>query len=139
MRIWPSDLDVYGHVNNGRYLTLMDFGRLAFILRTRLMPVFLRRRWTPVLGGATCHFLREMRAFERVELVTRIVCWDEKWFYFEQRFEQAGRTRAVGLTQVVLRKNGRTVPPQRALAVLGHHAPSPPAPDIVVRWSQTRP
>jgi len=26
-RVWPTDLDLSLHVNNGRYLTLMDLGR----------------------------------------------------------------------------------------------------------------
>ena len=27
MRVWPNDLDTNAHMNNGRYLTLMDLGR----------------------------------------------------------------------------------------------------------------
>ena len=33
-RVWPTDLDVSLHMNNGRYLTLMDLGRLDLMLRT---------------------------------------------------------------------------------------------------------
>src|SRR6185503_3961101 len=28
LRVWPNDLDLNIHVNNGRYLTLMDLGRM---------------------------------------------------------------------------------------------------------------
>jgi len=27
LRVWPTDLDVYNHMNNGVFLTLMDIGR----------------------------------------------------------------------------------------------------------------
>jgi len=31
--VWPSDVDVLIHMNNGRYLTLMDLGRVDASLR----------------------------------------------------------------------------------------------------------
>ena len=32
-RVWPTDLDLSLHMNNGRYLTIMDIGRLDFMVR----------------------------------------------------------------------------------------------------------
>src|SRR5512140_3284043 len=81
MRVWPSDIDTYLHLNNGRYLTLMDFGRLEHWTRSGLMWAAVRRGWTPVAGAATVSFRRELRTFERFELTTRLAHWDEKWLY----------------------------------------------------------
>ena len=36
VRVWPHDLDLWGHVNGGRYLTLSDLSRLDFSIRTGL-------------------------------------------------------------------------------------------------------
>ena len=30
-RVWPTDLDLLRHVNNGVYLTIMDIGRLDLL------------------------------------------------------------------------------------------------------------
>src|ERR1700722_1818593 len=35
LRVWPNDLDVNFHVNNGRYLALADIGRLHWFVRNR--------------------------------------------------------------------------------------------------------
>lgn len=34
MRTWPGDLDINFHMNNGRYLTLMDLGRFNLTIRS---------------------------------------------------------------------------------------------------------
>ena len=34
MRVWPTDLDVLMHMNNGRYLSLMDLGRVDLLVRS---------------------------------------------------------------------------------------------------------
>ncbi len=65
MHVWPGDIDTYGHVNNGRYLTLMDMGRLEWGLRTGIGREILKRRWSPVAGAATIRFRRELKAFWR--------------------------------------------------------------------------
>lgn len=128
LRVWPTDLDTYGHVNNGRYLTLMDMGRLEWGLRTGLVPGMVKRRWAPVLGAASVEFRRELRAFQRCELVTRLVAWDAKWFFFEQRLEHAGQVAARALVRGVTKHGRRTVPPAEVLATVGVLSASPLSP-----------
>jgi acyl-CoA thioesterase FadM len=130
----PLDLDVYLHVNNGRYLTLMDNGRFAWGVRTGLARELCRKRWTPVLGGAAIRFRREIRAFDRLELVTRLASWDEKWLFLEQRFERGGRIVADARVRAVVRAKGRTVPPSKVLALVGHEGPAPSPPPTPESW-----
>lgn len=54
VRVWPHDLDIWGHVNGGRYLTLSDLGRLDFTVRTGLFAVVRRHRWTMPMGPQHC-------------------------------------------------------------------------------------
>lgn len=128
LRVWPTDLDTYGHVNNGRYLTLMDMGRLEWGLRTGLAFIMLKRRWYPVLGAASVEFRRELRAFQRCELVTKLAAWDDKWFYFEQRKEHAGQVYARAVVRGVTKHGRLTVPPAEVLATVGVESPSPLSP-----------
>ena len=44
-RVLPNDCDINGHLNNGRYLSFMDLGRLHLVAQIGLLRVILRRRW----------------------------------------------------------------------------------------------
>ncbi len=57
-RVWPNDLDFNFHMNNGRYLTIMDLGRFDLMGKTKLWKLALKRGWMPVLGSAKIRFFR---------------------------------------------------------------------------------
>lgn len=132
LRIWPSDLDIWGHVNNGRYLTLMDNGRLDHSLRTGLLSAMLKRRCRPLLGGAAVQFRRELRAFERCTLSTQIVAWDAKWLLYEHRLERQGELCARAMVRAVCKIGRKTLPPAELLEEVGVHVPSPAEPDALL-------
>jgi acyl-CoA thioesterase FadM len=85
-RTWPFDLDLNGHMNNGRYLSIMDLGRLDLMVRLGLMKTVLKKKWMPVLSAATIRYRMPLNPFQKFKLQTRVVWWDDKWFYMEQRF-----------------------------------------------------
>ena len=61
----PDDLDVNVHMNNGRYLALMDLGRFDLMVRARLYrPKEHRQRW-PVLGSTMVRYRRSLQPFQR--------------------------------------------------------------------------
>ena len=136
-RVMPGDLDVNVHMNNGRYLALMDLGRFDLLVRAGLLRVALRRRWRPVLGSAMVRFRRSLQPFQPFQLHTRLVCWDDRWFVFEQRFESEGhgdRPYAIALARGLFRDHQGNVAPARVLEAIGINQPSPPVPDHVRRW-----
>lgn len=139
LRIWLSDIDVNLHVNNGRYLTLMDNGRFVFMVRTGMLSMAAKRGWAPVVGAATVYFLRELRALERVELTTRLAGYDSKWMYFEHRLEKDGVAHAVAVAKIIVKHKGRTVPPAEVLAALGYLGEAPALPEYVQRWIEVSP
>ena len=67
-RVWPHDLDPSIHMNNGRYLTLMDLGRTDVLIRSGLWREVLRHKWTPIASAVTIRFQRELRPFQRFRL-----------------------------------------------------------------------
>jgi acyl-CoA thioesterase FadM len=133
--VWPGDLDFFGHMNNGRFLTLMDSGRFDLMARIGFLPVLRRNKWISVLGAANIRFLRPLRPFQRFELSTRLVCWDEKWFYIEQRFHSEGRLVAEALVSGLMRAKGRSIPTPEALREIHQADPAPPMPDEVRAWA----
>jgi acyl-CoA thioesterase FadM len=84
-RVWPNDLDVNMHMNNGRYLTIMDLGRFDLILRMGLWKAARRHGWMPVLSAANVIFRLELRPFRLFVLETRILWWSGTHMLMEHR------------------------------------------------------
>jgi len=136
-RVLPSDLDPNLHLNNGRYFTLADLGRLDLMLRGDLWNVARRKGWMPVLSGAIMRFRRELRPFQRFELQSRIIWWNDRNFVMEHRFvaerQGAPDVAAIGLVRGGLydRAARRFVPPADIFAVMGYDGPTPePTADV---------
>jgi acyl-CoA thioesterase FadM len=133
LTVLPTDLDTNLHMNNGRYLTLMDLGRLDLTVRSGLGKLMLDRRWMPVVAAATVRFRRELRLGARASLHTRLLGWDERWFWLEQRIEHEGRVACVALLRAVFKNARGTVPPAEVAEALGVPKESPPLPEAVAR------
>ena len=126
--VWPHDLDVNVHMNNGRYLTIADLGRIDLVARTGILKLMIRRRWSPVVAMASIRFRASLKPFQRYQLHTRVVCWDEKWVYMEQRFERQGETVALAYVKGLFRARKRTLRSREILAALGQQQRSPHMP-----------
>ena len=48
--VLPTDLDTNLHMNNGRYLSIMDRGRMDYVMRVGLLRIVIRNRWMPLVG-----------------------------------------------------------------------------------------
>jgi len=127
-RCWPNDLDMNFHMNNGRYLTLMDLGRLQLIVRLGLLKDVVKHLWMPVLGEAHIRFRRPLKPFQSFELKTRIVSWDEKWVYIEQKFVSKGELIAIGHVKGLLKTKKHSVPTSVILGKIGHTKTPDPIP-----------
>lgn len=137
MRVLPNDLDANMHMNNGRYLSLMDLGRFDLTIRNGLLAATLRRGMRPVVGSVLIRFRRPLDPFQRYTLRTRAVCWDEKWIYIEQRFERGGETAAVGIVKALFVGKGGSVPTREVFATVGFTGDSPPMPPAVELWRRS--
>ena len=135
--VMPNDLDIYGHMNNGRYLTLMDLGRIDFIIRTGLGKIGFQNKWKPLVASVNIQYKRSLRLFELFELHTRILCWDEKWIIIEQRFEQNGHVFAFALVKGLFKSPAGNIPPSEMLSAIGESTASPPPPQAVVHWLES--
>lgn len=106
LRVWPTDLDTSLHMNNGRYLTLMDLGRVDWTIRCGLLRIVMKNKWVPVATTATARFVREMRVWQKFTLETRIVGWADTQLFFEHRFLFDGGKRNGQLAALAVVKAG---------------------------------
>lgn len=93
----------------------------------------------PLVGGRLIRHRFGLRAFERFVVATRLICWDDKWFYFDQRFETSRGVASIVLTKGLIYDRGtaRTIGPSELLDILGLLTQSPEMPPEVWQWLST--
>ena len=131
LRVWPNDVDFNLHLNNARYLSVMDYGRIHLLARAGLLKPALKARWTPVVGAVWITYRRSLTLWARYRLATRLVCWDERWFYFEQTFTGNEGLAAVGWVKGALLDKAGIVAPQRVVGLAEPGIVSPPLPESI--------
>jgi acyl-CoA thioesterase FadM len=135
MRVLPNDIDINFHLNNARYLSLMDYARTHLLARTRLLEHIIRARWQPLVGAVWITYRRSLPLFAPFTLTSRMVCWDDRWFYIEQTFTGSKGMAAVGWVKGVLRDGHGTVDPQSVIDGVAPGVLSPPIPEAIADWN----
>jgi len=110
LRVVATDLDVLGHMNNGVYFSLMDLGRMDLMIRAGLWKQFIEKGYYPVMANETATFRKSLTHGTRFVLETRIVGYDDRAVYAEQRFVVEGEIYMSAMTRArFLKKTGGTV------------------------------
>ena len=119
-RIRPGlgDADLYPEVNNGRHFVLFDLARYQLALKIGLFRWVRRSKSAFVVGGSTIRYRHRLRPFVRAEVRSRLVGMDDRFFYFQQRTVQRGRTCSLALIRTGIRKKG-VVAPAEVMAGIG--------------------
>ena len=129
--VLPTDCDLNLHLNAGRFVSFMDVARMDLLSRMRLIQPLLKRGWRPVMGGITVRYRRSVLPFERFDIRSRVLGWDEKWFYIEHVVEKKGVFCAQAYVRTVIRKKDSSATPAEVLALLGADGlASPPLPEL---------
>jgi len=136
LRVWPNDIDLNLHLNNARYLSLMDYGRMHLLARTRLLDHIIRSRWTPLVGAVWMTYRRSLPLFAPFTLTSRLVCWDDRWFYIEQKFAGEQGLAAIGWVKGMLRDKRGAINPQDPLSRVAPGIASPPIPESIAQWNE---
>ena len=87
-------------------------------------------------------YRRRVTMFQRIEMRTRIVGWDERFFYIVQSMWVAGECTSQALLRTAVVAKGRSVPTGDVAAELNVDPVSPDLPAWVAAWIEaegTRP
>ena len=84
--------------------------------------------------SVTVSFRRALNPFHRYELRSRMLCWDDRWFFMEQRFTRRGQLAAYGLVKIQFSSRGGRLNPQQVVSATGSALESPPVPQAVLEW-----
>lgn len=132
---WPWDLDIWLELNNGRTMTLFDLGRTMLSWRVGLIRVLRQKRWSVTVAGSSVRFRKRIRLFERIEMRSVCVGWDDKFIYLEQSMWKAnGDCANHALLRTAVTDAHGIVAPPKLLAALGATGPAPELPDWVKAW-----
>ena len=140
---WPWDVDLFIEMNNGRSLTLYDLGRLPMAMRAGLTRVLRQQRWGLTMAGASVRWRARIRPFQRFEMHSRAVGWDDRFIYLEQSmWLPDGRCASHVLYRSAVTDKDGIVVPARVAAVMDLSEESRSLPDWITAWAEadaTRP
>lgn len=92
--VWWGDQDAFGHVNNTIFLRWFESARIAYTTKLGLPELYQTRRIGPILASLTCHFRRQIRFPDEVDVGARI--------------DRIGRT-SLTMSHIVVSREGRAV------------------------------
>lgn len=135
MTVLPTDIDLNLHLTNARYLAMADLGRVDFIIRTGLAAAAIKMKARPIVGESMAKFRKDLRPFQRFDVVTELMGWDDKWAYVIHRFCRHGRVAGVVIVRCLFANAKGAVPPADVLLAANCWQESPEIPAWARAWS----
>lgn len=136
--VLPSDIDMWRHMNNSKYLREMDFGRIKF-LHEFIFAALNRLKTTLALSAVSIRYRRSMLLWQRFTIETKVLCWKDDGIYFEQRFvgHNDKFIYAIAMAKMVVRAKGGMSVDVVMENIVGGSFPSPPPPPEVEGWMES--
>ncbi|GGF37444.1 thioesterase [Williamsia phyllosphaerae] len=136
-RVLPSDLDLLMHMTNGRYLSILDAARIAYMSETGLWRGLRARGWHPVVVAQTISYRRPLTLGTRYQVRTALIGVDARNAYYEQEFHVGELTHATAVVAIrYLDRTGESVLPDRLLGLDVEVALPESLPAWVGEWSE---
>ena len=111
LMVLPQDIDPFFELNNGRYVTLLDLGRFALGARNNMKSFLQKNSWSLTIVGTYNEYRYRLRLFQKFRIKSKILGYDDKWFYFFQKAERNGKTHMASVIKFAFTcKNGLVFP-----------------------------
>nr|WP_239480590.1 thioesterase family protein [Parashewanella hymeniacidonis] len=133
-RVMPSDCDINFHLTNSRYAAFMDLARTYMLAEMRLLKKFIKLKWMPIVNATEFTYIRDIKPLEKFWIESKIVGWDEKYFYIEQRFLTARGLHCIVHIRGVFINKRHQVPIEEVVKAAGYENDKPELPPEVVKW-----
>jgi len=134
---WPWDLDVWFELNNGRTLTIFDLGRVTLVKRVGLIQILKNNKWRLSVAGSSVRYRRRVNIFDRLEVKSRIVSWDQKFLYLTQSMWRSGVPTSNVLIRAAISSDQGIVPPVKAISAIAENLVKPEIPDWIKTWIES--
>jgi acyl-CoA thioesterase FadM len=135
-RVWLTDLDELRHMNNGVYLSLLDHARLDLMLRSGAWRKMRAAGVYPVVTAQSVAYRKSLELGQRFQIESRIIGYDDRAVYIEQRVVSKGEIYARAFVQGrFLRDAGGVAPMEQVGELVGVVTADHPAPAWLTAWS----
>jgi acyl-CoA thioesterase FadM len=141
-RTLPTDQDIFRHMNNGVYLSIMDIARFDMLRRNGVWDTFAERGWYPVVVSETISFRKSLQLWQSFTIESRILGFDAKAVYVEQRFvrpDADGRPEIYSQAFIrarFLKRSGGVVSITELTDALGVAPADVTVPEWLLQWSE---
>ena len=137
-RVMPTDLDIFRHMTNARYFSLLDLARMDMLIRSGLAAKFRKQGWFPIVTTESMTFKKSLLLFQRFAIKSQVIGWEEKSIYILQTFIRRGEITAQGIVKArFLKKSGGSVTPLEIFALHGVIPPNHQVPDGIMQWNNS--
>jgi hypothetical protein len=99
---WVTEADL-SYINNSSLLVYFELGRIDFLCRSGLVYWCVKSKIFPVIASGHLNFLRPLKRFQKLELRSRIVFWDENWIWMEQNLSTKIRGESKPVSKFLLK------------------------------------
>jgi acyl-CoA thioesterase FadM len=126
-------------MNNGKYFSILDVARVDYMIRNGLYAELSRKGYYPVVVAETIRFRKALNLFQKFDVVSVVVGWDEKAFLLSQEFRIGSEVMAAAVIRArFLKKSGGTVTPTEVLRLLNYTQSSPTIPAWIAEWNKVQ-
>ena len=119
LRVWPFDAELLA-ANHAAYATYFEMGRWGYGAQIHMIPIFAKRVWAVIIGGQAFFYNKPMKRFQKFQVKTQLIAFDEKWLYFKQSIESKGAVIASARVRALIRGTKGIIPTQTILSELGN-------------------
>jgi len=135
MKVCLVDIDPFMELNNGRHLTMMDFGRFDLAMRSGLLTVVKQKGWGLAVAGASVRYRHRLKLMQKYSLHSQVVGYDEKWFYFHQKTIRQGKIHSAALIRTAVTSKKGIVSTHNILDAMGYDKIDYTVPEWVSAWA----
>ena len=134
-KVLPNDLDINGHMNNGRYLTLLDLMIVEFFARTGFLKVLLKHGWRPMSGGAVITYRKGLKPFQTYQIRYSYAASNDIWNFMRFEFvTMEGDVCAAGYMKGAAVSKRGLVPNRVSYQKMEMQPDERPLPEAVKHW-----
>lgn len=133
--VGPFDIDYNLHLNNSKFLSFMDLGRMDMAAKCGILKSIFKNKMQIVAAGVNIMYRKPIPPLAIFKLHTKVLCWDDKWLYMEQDFEHNKKIAARAIIRVGITKKG-LLKPQFVFNKLGKQSLSPEIPKYLKEMIQ---
>ncbi|MEM1235560.1 MAG: acyl-CoA thioesterase [Pseudomonadota bacterium] len=136
-RVSLFDCDIFMEMNNGRILTMFEMGRFQMAQRVGLWQMLKDKEWGFAVAGSSVRYRKRLVPWERYEMRTQMLGWDERFSYFQQgMFKMSGECANHALFRTAVVHKHRGVPTTEVAEAMGADHDTGALPAWVKAWTE---